>query len=44
MDWHLMSAAIRELVRPGETMWSLERNAAAAGFFNVEEYLKMARK
>lgn len=30
---------IRHLVQPGETMWSLERNAAAAGFHRVEEYL-----
>ncbi|WP_321820814.1 MULTISPECIES: ATP-binding protein [unclassified Burkholderia] len=28
------------LVLPGETWWSLERNAAAAGFFRVEHYLQ----
>jgi hypothetical protein len=26
-------------VQPGETWWSLERNAAAAGYFRVEDYL-----
>ena len=28
------------LIQPGETMWSLDRNAAVAGFFCVEDYLK----
>lgn len=28
------------LIEPGETQWSLARNAAAAGFSNVENYLK----
>ena len=28
------------LIQPGETIWSLERNAAVAGFFCVEDYLK----
>ncbi|MHC8347764.1 ATP-binding protein [Pseudomonas sp. RT6P73] len=30
----------RDLVQEGESLWSLERNAAAAGFWNVEAYLK----
>jgi hypothetical protein len=28
------------LVKPGETAWLLERNAAAAGFIHVTDYLK----
>ncbi|RMR64135.1 hypothetical protein ALP80_04451, partial [Pseudomonas savastanoi pv. fraxini] len=28
------------MVEPGETWWVLERNAAAAGFWRVEDYLK----
>lgn len=28
------------LVREGETLWSLERNAAAAGFHRIPDYLK----
>jgi hypothetical protein len=31
---------IRALIEPGETSWALERNAAAAGFYRVENYLK----
>lgn len=31
---------IMALVKPGETAWLLERNAAAAGFINVTDYLK----
>ncbi|MEX5685333.1 ATP-binding protein [Pseudomonas silesiensis] len=34
------SADIQALIHPGETAWTLERNAAAAGFFHVEDYLK----
>ncbi|EOS93055.1 DNA mismatch repair protein MutL, partial [Erwinia tracheiphila PSU-1] len=30
----------KPLVREGETRWSLERNAAAAGFFDVDDYLQ----
>ncbi|MBA6105257.1 ATP-binding protein [Pseudomonas monteilii] len=30
----------RELVQEGETLWSLERNAAVAGFWSVEAYLR----
>jgi hypothetical protein len=33
----------RDLVEPGETMWSLERNAAAAGFGYVGDYLTWRR-
>lgn len=33
-------ADVRALVQRGETVWALERNAAAAGFFRVEDYLK----
>jgi hypothetical protein len=29
----------QKLVQAGETWWSLERNAAAAGYFRVEDYL-----
>ncbi|WP_236077343.1 ATP-binding protein [Paraburkholderia domus] len=35
-----LEAALWSLVRDGETWWSLERNAAAAGFLRVEHYLK----
>lgn len=35
-----MNADLRALVRPGETSWSLERNAAAAGFYTVFDYLR----
>ncbi|MGK9145863.1 ATP-binding protein [Xanthomonas euvesicatoria] len=31
---------LRALIQPGETTWALERNAAAAGFYRVEDYLK----
>ena len=34
------SADLRPLIHPGETTWTLERNAAAAGFFRVDDYLK----
>lgn len=27
-------------IEPGENMWSLERNAAAAGFLSIEQYLR----
>ncbi|UIA84416.1 hypothetical protein LU604_05355 [Erwinia tracheiphila] len=30
----------KPLTREGETRWSLERNAAAAGFFDVDDYLQ----
>lgn len=30
----------KPLAREGETRWSLERNAAAAGFFDVDDYLQ----
>ncbi|EIP3952750.1 ATP-binding protein [Salmonella enterica] len=30
---------IKALIKPGETIWLLERNAAAAGFYNEEDYL-----
>ncbi|TVX85577.1 ATP-binding protein [Paenibacillus agilis] len=30
----------RYLLQPGETVWSLERNAAAAGFYNINNYLQ----
>ncbi|KVV40936.1 DNA mismatch repair protein MutL [Burkholderia territorii] len=33
-------AELRALIQPGETNWALERNAAAAGFYRVEDYLK----
>lgn len=36
----LVAEDCRDLVQEGESLWSLERNAAAAGFWNVEEYLK----
>lgn len=29
-----------DLVREGESLWSLERNTAAAGFYRMEDYLK----
>lgn len=35
-----LNAEHRALVRDGETRWMLERNAAAAGFYRVEPYLK----
>jgi len=35
-----LSEDCRHLVQEGETTWGLERNAAAAGFCRVEEYLK----
>jgi hypothetical protein len=35
-----LKAEYHHLVQPGETWWSLERNAASAGFFRVEEYLQ----
>ncbi|MDR6397975.1 ATP-binding protein [Herbaspirillum seropedicae] len=31
--------SFRDMVQPGETMWSLERNAAVAGFVYVRDYL-----
>lgn len=34
------SEDLQALIRPGETAWTLERNAAAAGFFWVDDYLK----
>lgn len=34
------SADLQPLIHTGETTWTLERNAAAAGFYNVDEYLK----
>ncbi|HHV7525057.1 TPA: ATP-binding protein [Burkholderia orbicola] len=34
------SPELRALIQPGETTWALERNAAAAGFYRVEDYLK----
>jgi hypothetical protein len=39
-----LSADLRSLVRPAETSWSLERNAAAAGFFVVADYLRWRRE
>jgi hypothetical protein len=36
----LVAEDCRDLVQQGESLWSLERNAAAAGFWNVEAYLK----
>lgn len=33
------SSELKALIHPGETVWMLERNAAAAGFFRVEDYL-----
>jgi len=35
-----VSPELQVMVRPGETDWALERNAAAAGFYRVEDYLK----
>lgn len=35
-----VAADCRGLVNPGETWWSLERNAAAAGFYQVDDYLR----
>ncbi|WP_029308485.1 ATP-binding protein [Cupriavidus metallidurans] len=34
------SSEFQTLIQPGETAWALERNAAAAGFYRVEDYLK----
>lgn len=34
------SPELQALVQPGETTWALQRNAAAAGFSDVEAYLK----
>lgn len=34
------SEDLQVLIRPGETAWTLERNADAAGFFCVGDYLK----
>lgn len=34
------STDIQALIHPGETAWTLERNAAAAGFLHVDDYLK----
>ncbi|MGP5109591.1 hypothetical protein ACTXNX_25395 [Pseudomonas helleri] len=34
------SEDLQVLIRAGETTWSLKRNAAAAGFFRVGDYLK----
>jgi hypothetical protein len=34
------SPELRALIQPGETTWALERNAAAAGFYRVADYLK----
>ncbi len=31
---------VQALVQPGETLWALERNAAAAGFYRVADYLR----
>lgn len=35
-----LKAEYHHLIQPGETWWSLERNAAAAGYFRVEDYLQ----
>lgn len=35
-----LDAAFRQFVNPGENLWTIERNAAAAGFDDVEEYLQ----
>lgn len=35
-----LDADCRDLVQEGETLWMLERNAAAAGFWRIEQYLK----
>lgn len=34
-----LSSEYHQMLEPGETWWSLERNAAAAGFHRVEDYL-----
>ncbi|KKI36136.1 DNA mismatch repair protein MutL [Burkholderia vietnamiensis] len=34
------TSELQALVQPGETTWALQRNAAAAGFSDVEDYLK----
>jgi hypothetical protein len=31
---------LHDAIQPGETLWALERNAAAAGFLNVDAYLR----
>ncbi|KAG0184346.1 hypothetical protein DFQ28_011354, partial [Apophysomyces sp. BC1034] len=36
---HRLDKEYHYLLVPGETWWSLERNAAAAGFYRVQEYL-----
>jgi hypothetical protein len=36
----VLAPDLQALVRGGETAWTLERNAAAAGFFNVKSYLE----
>jgi len=35
-----LEAELLQLVRPDETQWSLERNAAAAGFMSIKSYLQ----
>ncbi len=37
-------ADLAALIEEGETVWSLERNAAAAGFFQVKDYLLWRRE
>ena len=37
---HRAAEDLQVLIRPGETALTLERNAAAAGFFWVDDYLK----
>ncbi|HFE3442942.1 TPA: ATP-binding protein [Klebsiella aerogenes] len=39
MDRRGISPENQHLVKHGETEWTLERNAAAAGFYQIEEYL-----
>lgn len=36
---HFVDKQYHILIEPGETQWTLERNAAAAGFHSVEDYL-----
>lgn len=31
---------LHQAIQEGETQWSLEHNASAAGFYNIEEYLR----
>jgi hypothetical protein len=38
-----VGADLAALIEEGETDWSLERNAAAAGFFRVADYLRWRR-